>query len=763
MQYYQMEDLGWYYSTMSFNFNDLVEPVPDSIYNQQPRCAESSLAYYDEGLGEEDGPFTCPRIGPYAPVIAVPEEVRQLDPAWKSCTAWYGGLYDPPKALQPVETAAGVSLQPAGHSSTASPGQTVSSSGATRTATTQQSALTPSPTSSSNEVASPTQSSAESDLDPSTTVHSSSRADSAPVDPTSNESGSLQDTSSMPANVLQPSGEASSFAKPTQAGDPVASSGATTNSSPDPADPSIAEQAGSSSKAADPLISAIGHLATSSYSAQDTQPTAGRASNTETADDSGFNADPLVSAIGQVAASTNAAAVTQPASTGQSTADDSQDPSDPDDTPQTAASLVAATIGSNGAIVTASAVGKSVAIAISGSSTILVTGQSATLAGHYVSVASDGIEIDSSITMALPAAPLASNAGADAQSPGIILTGSDGQSISVSQMGVSMVVKGPSSTVTLSPGQAALVAGQEVSAALSGGGLVIDGSRTTQLAPSSSTPVEGAVITGAQGQTIHISGVSGNVQLVDGSSTATLKAGETTVWDGRAISAVQCGAYAVVDGSSTIAVGAAGSSDSFLEATITGSQGQSVQLSVNEGGKLVAGDGTSSITLQAGQVTTFDGKTLSAAQPASYVVVDGSSTVSMHSIEGISTKSGTTITGAQGQEMQVFGENGEVEIADSSGTVTLNDGQVTIIDGRTFSAGPTGGYAVVDGSTTINLAPSSTSIASSPASVTGSQTSATLIIGSPSTDGKTSSSASCTNFSIWTCLVAFAAVVLMLP
>jgi len=76
------------YSTRSFNLNDLNEPIPDSIYNQDPRCQAS--------IQDERGVtnFTCPRTASYAPIIAVPTEVWDLDPEWKSCTAWYGGLYD---------------------------------------------------------------------------------------------------------------------------------------------------------------------------------------------------------------------------------------------------------------------------------------------------------------------------------------------------------------------------------------------------------------------------------------------------------------------------------------------------------------------------------------------------------------------------------------------------------------------------------------------------------------------------------------------
>jgi hypothetical protein len=90
--------LGGYvvgFQTASFNFPDLVEPIPDSIYNRQARCVKSAVQW-EAPVGHSDhmAPFSCARTAPYAPIIAVPPEARALDPAWASCGAWYGGLFD---------------------------------------------------------------------------------------------------------------------------------------------------------------------------------------------------------------------------------------------------------------------------------------------------------------------------------------------------------------------------------------------------------------------------------------------------------------------------------------------------------------------------------------------------------------------------------------------------------------------------------------------------------------------------------------------
>ncbi|KAI6874881.1 hypothetical protein KC338_g1012 [Hortaea werneckii] len=88
---------SWKYVTKPFNYNDLQEPIPESIYNQMPACQVRSHAWVTADVG---GNFTCSPHVAYAPLIAIPTQVFDIDPAWASCTGWYGGLYDPPKALQ---------------------------------------------------------------------------------------------------------------------------------------------------------------------------------------------------------------------------------------------------------------------------------------------------------------------------------------------------------------------------------------------------------------------------------------------------------------------------------------------------------------------------------------------------------------------------------------------------------------------------------------------------------------------------------------
>ena len=91
--------------TASFNFTDLIPPVPDSIFNSQPRCAESFLSA--ELNGVSTATLKCARDTPYEPLLVLPTGLRSLDPAWASCDGAIQGIYDPPQALHPEASVQG--------------------------------------------------------------------------------------------------------------------------------------------------------------------------------------------------------------------------------------------------------------------------------------------------------------------------------------------------------------------------------------------------------------------------------------------------------------------------------------------------------------------------------------------------------------------------------------------------------------------------------------------------------------------------------
>ncbi|KAI7465172.1 hypothetical protein KC351_g15090 [Hortaea werneckii] len=90
-----------YLKAASFNLADLNWPVPVSAYQNQPKFK----------LG---GEIFSVVFDDYRPVLAVPPQIREMDPAWKTCELDWEGLYDPPKALQPASTMAGVTTRTGG-------------------------------------------------------------------------------------------------------------------------------------------------------------------------------------------------------------------------------------------------------------------------------------------------------------------------------------------------------------------------------------------------------------------------------------------------------------------------------------------------------------------------------------------------------------------------------------------------------------------------------------------------------------------------
>lgn len=79
--------VGPYFAKTALNYADLNWPYPLSAWLQQPRC--------------HGYPGSCDYIvsGELKPILAVPSQLRAMDPAWASCGFDFGGLYDPPIAL----------------------------------------------------------------------------------------------------------------------------------------------------------------------------------------------------------------------------------------------------------------------------------------------------------------------------------------------------------------------------------------------------------------------------------------------------------------------------------------------------------------------------------------------------------------------------------------------------------------------------------------------------------------------------------------
>ncbi|KAK3673479.1 hypothetical protein LTR78_006713 [Recurvomyces mirabilis] len=78
-----------FYPSAKFDFHDLNGLPPVSAYIEQPSC----IAYGCYSIWSSL----------YRPVLVLPSQVRNLDPAWKSCGLDWHGAWDPPIALQPAQ------------------------------------------------------------------------------------------------------------------------------------------------------------------------------------------------------------------------------------------------------------------------------------------------------------------------------------------------------------------------------------------------------------------------------------------------------------------------------------------------------------------------------------------------------------------------------------------------------------------------------------------------------------------------------------
>lgn len=92
------------HAAYSFNFADLAAPIPASAYLCQANCDSSGspLADGDSLNGEPPGKLGfCNTIidEAFRPRLAVPPQMRAIDPVFESCLLGLDGLYDPPRIM----------------------------------------------------------------------------------------------------------------------------------------------------------------------------------------------------------------------------------------------------------------------------------------------------------------------------------------------------------------------------------------------------------------------------------------------------------------------------------------------------------------------------------------------------------------------------------------------------------------------------------------------------------------------------------------
>ncbi|KAK3670727.1 hypothetical protein LTR78_009419 [Recurvomyces mirabilis] len=671
----------------SFNFADLNSPIPASAYLAMPDCAGSGNMgelQYPNKLNGVVAPVMC-RQSSYViyeslfqPVLAVPPEMRDLDPLWSQCELGLDGLWDPPRALQPASSEAAPTAP--GQSNTltitASPAQTPNSPAAT----------TPGPTKTTPPVQSDTQGSS---------TGGQPQGGSAPSSSTRQADGNDQSSGNGGSNPSSKIGDGVSSAQSNAGSVPNGSANKASGISSNGAssDPSQNASPGAEISSADPggiIISVIENQSTAQSQAMGGNSNDGGAATTQ----------------GSGSGSSNGGGTNNGGSNDGSSGDSSEGSGFND----SGGGSVVATVNSGTFIMapTSNSEGSTaIVVAAGGSSATLTPGQTTSIGGQAVSAQSSGggVVIGSGGSAAKTVPPGNSGAGNTNNGQASVVTvGSSAFTVLPTQSADSsgVVVANGGTTFTLKPGATTTLGGQVVSAPTSGGAIIGTGSTVATVQPTSANNgVNSGVIATVAGQTILADPSDPSGIIINGQ---TLTSGQTTTISGTPVY-VASGSV-LVGGSnkqpaSTYAIPTAGSSAggaTVLGTVIADDKTLTLEQVPGSSQTLIV-DGSSTVTLGSNGVATFAGVTLSAGSDnvgSPFLVVDGSQTVPLNGPATAAPQALITLGGETFTATEVGGSPSEIVI---DGTTLRAGGAAATIDGTVISLGSAG--LVLGGTQTI--------------------------------------------------------------
>ncbi|KAK5693008.1 hypothetical protein LTR97_010484 [Elasticomyces elasticus] len=707
----ELRDYFLYNYANQFNFADLNHPIPASAYLGMPNCKESGPSLIGQlarpnMLNGQLYAGTCPDVPDsnhiiwdelYQPVLAVPPEMRALDPAWSNCILALDGLWDPPKALQPASTIAAPTAPTSIDVPTtpASPAHSPTSPASTTPAP----ATTPPP--------------AESDTQGSSTAGQPPGGEGSSISesgygggsvPTSSQvQSSNEGTESAPTSqgnggtVPESSSQGQTAAPPSYSSDqstPVTSNGQSSDT-------------GNGGVSPTSQSSGVQNGAGSSSSVQQSQSGSGNTTPTS-ANPGGI----IVSVITHSSSQQD-----QATSTGNgAAATPSPGPSNGESVSSPASGV--ATIGSSTFVVvpTTNAGGSSVAvIEAGGSSATLAPGQTTSVGGQDVSVPSSGsgavIGNGASATNVSPGNS-ESNSPANGETS-VVSVGSSAFTVIPTQSAGSsaVVIANGGSTITLAPGSSTNIGNQEVSAPSGGGAVIGSGNDATTVAANNlGNPGSGSgssvVSVGSSAFTVLPTQSAGSsaVVIANGGSTVTLAPGKSTTIGNQIVSAPASGGGAVI-GTGTDAATVQPSGQNVGSGIIATVGGQTIAADPsNPSNLLVNGQ-----TLTAGQTTIISGTPVYLASGS--LLVGGSNTqpASTIAIPTLVSSAGnvlgntetTLVVGGHTLTASADSNNPTVVIVDGT-SVTLGGSEATV-NGVAVSLAPSG--LVVDGSLQVSATP----------------------------------------------------------
>ncbi|KAK3655222.1 hypothetical protein LTR56_003643 [Elasticomyces elasticus] len=489
-----------------FNFNDLNPPIARTAFNLYP-CPDVNQCNNVLCNRDTINNISVAALGGYCsvlvdkafePLLAIPPQLRGLDPAWASCELGLEGLYDPPKALTPATTIEGPLI----------PSPT-SASPASRPAS-----VTPSPTSGTDTAT------ANKDPVPESSPQNPDSVASTPEPPPPSSTSSAAPTSLSPSPSDQTSDLSDLFdsesTEPTAAVDPPQSPTTTR-----------VDYDGNT----EPGLSTVND--TENSDEPDGRPLPGDTTTMVIA--------PTAQAIGQSSAitfagTTNALTIlSQAMSSGSSGVGSQIDGAGADDNngdqangnvPQPTLQIVAT--GANGQAITIQRQGVSAVIAGGGSETTVALGSMVTMLGNTISLLGDGNAAVLGASTMMFSTSHADPADSLTMSHAV-LYGQDGSPDTAIRDGSAVIVAAGTQSTVVALGSAVTVNG-EIASVPSNGGEVVLGSKTASFSTAAGGDAfVAATFTDRAGSTDSILRQGSSLLVLAGDRTVALFAGTQTI------------------------------------------------------------------------------------------------------------------------------------------------------------------------------------------------------------------------------------------
>jgi hypothetical protein len=671
--------MGGRQMSASFNFTDLYqEPVPDEIYERQPRCWLSSRAAQGGKYRPLPSDYPgCARTAPYEPILVIPMEVRELDPEWASCRGGIGGVYDPPCKYTIIRRAHGltndlatVALRPVGSIVIPTKSEV---QGTTSTAA-------PLPSHSSNQAPKTTQDSA---LVSKTTV-----SQALPPQNTAGDSPPPRTTASDP-----PVQDQAADPPPNSAGQPPKETPKTTKGNgnnvwpPPVSDFDIPE----TTNALSILKSALASTqATGAANLHDSDPSQHQSTGQQEGSEDG-----------------------EP--------DGTEDPSDPSDSINHAAGdpskleHVVAVWTYDGEAFTAISTDGSAVIQGGGAAATVAAGSVDTFGGQAVSVPLDGsyVKVDDSVLSISPV-EMATGAGlGSTPSTATVLTAAavwthENEVFTAILTDGSAVVHGGGGVATVEPGKVETFGGQAISVPLESNLVKVDDHvlsfRTVETATATGSEQDNnqatAVFT-ASGQAITAMVHGSSLVLQPAGTATTIAHGAEVTFVGQTVSFPKSGGDVLgVNGQSlTMQALASGGSNANISASAVWTKGGSTFTAQVQGDSIIVFQAPSTtMRLEPGSTITI-GDTVYSVPAAGGVLVHDGTSVTLDRAMATGSASIAATSKDDSNSILAFDADNSVVVVAGDKTFTVADGAQTSLDHHVISAHSTGGLVVVDGTT----------------------------------------------------------------